>query len=54
MTLLSQYMPLQYAAFRAGTLDNNPLSLIRHRIQEVVSIYARASGLAPNSVSQAH
>lgn len=46
MTLLSQFMPLQYAAFRAGQLNNDPLSLIRHWIQEVVSTYARASGLA--------
>ncbi|MHC6647361.1 D-tagatose-bisphosphate aldolase, class II, non-catalytic subunit [Alteromonas portus] len=46
MTLLSQFMPLQYAAFRAGTLNNDPLSLARHWIQEVVSTYARASGLA--------
>ena len=46
MTLLSQFMPLQYAAFRAGTLNNDPHSLVRHRIQEVVSTYARASGLS--------
>lgn len=46
ITLLSQFMPLQYAAFRAGTIDKDPLSLVRHWIQEVVSIYARASGLS--------
>jgi D-tagatose-1,6-bisphosphate aldolase subunit GatZ/KbaZ len=54
MTLLSQFMPVQYAAFRERTLNNDPLSLIRHRIQEVVSTYARACELAPNSVSRAH
>jgi D-tagatose-1,6-bisphosphate aldolase subunit GatZ/KbaZ len=46
MTVLSQFMPHQYAALRAGVLSNDPLSLIRHRIQEVVSTYARASGLS--------
>jgi len=46
ITLLSQFMPLQYAAFRAGTINKDPLSLVRHWIQEVVSTYARASGLS--------
>ena len=54
MTLLSQFMPLQYAAFRAGTLNKDPLSLVRHQIQEVVSIYARASGLAANGAPAVH
>lgn len=46
MTILSQFMPNQYAALRAGALKNDPHSLIRHRIQELVSSYARASGLS--------
>ena len=46
MTVLSQFMPHQYEAHRAGVLSNDPVSLIRHRIQEVVSTYARASGLS--------
>lgn len=46
MTVLSQFMPNQYAALRAGALKNDPHSLIRHRIQELVSSYARASGLS--------
>jgi len=51
--LLSQFMPRQYAAVRAGTLDNDPLSLVRHWIQEVLSTYARASGLASPNGSRA-
>ena len=47
LTVLSQFMPHQYAALRAGALSNDPRALIRHRIQEVVSTYARASGLSP-------
>ncbi len=46
MTVLSQFMPRQYEALRAGELSNKPVSLVRHRIQEVVSSYARASGLS--------
>lgn len=32
LTLLSQYMPRQYEAVRRGTLDPQPLALVRHAI----------------------
>ncbi len=42
LTLLSQFMPAQYAAVRQRALRNHPEDLIRHRILEVMDIYARA------------
>jgi D-tagatose-1,6-bisphosphate aldolase subunit GatZ/KbaZ len=46
LTVLSQFMPNQYAALRAGRLANHPRALARHRIGEVISGYARACGYA--------
>jgi D-tagatose-1,6-bisphosphate aldolase subunit GatZ/KbaZ len=46
LTVLSQFMPNQYAALRAGRLANHPRALARHRIGEVISGYARACGWA--------
>jgi D-tagatose-1,6-bisphosphate aldolase subunit GatZ/KbaZ len=43
-TLLSQYLPEQYDAMRAGSILNVPASLIRDRIRKVVRIYAAACG----------
>ena len=42
LPLLGQYMPLQYAAIRAGGLDASPRSLIRHQVMQVTGIYAQA------------
>jgi D-tagatose-1,6-bisphosphate aldolase subunit GatZ/KbaZ len=44
LTLLSQYMPLQYAAVRSGQARNLPDDLIRQKILEVVDIYSAAVG----------
>lgn len=44
-TLLSQFLPSQYAAVRRGTLRENPVNLIRHKILEVLDIYASACGM---------
>ncbi len=43
-TLLSQYLPAQYDAWRSGELSLAPADLIRHKILEVTGIYARACG----------
>lgn len=40
--LLSQYLPEQYRAVRAGTLANTPEALVRHRIGLCLDEYARA------------
>jgi len=44
ITLLSQYMPVQYHMIRLEKLSNNPLDLIRHKIMEVTSFYSHACG----------
>ncbi|MFT4113817.1 D-tagatose-bisphosphate aldolase, class II, non-catalytic subunit [Silvibacterium sp.] len=41
-TLISQYLPLQYAKLRAGAIDSHPVALIRDHIREVLRQYARA------------
>ncbi len=41
-TLLSAYMPVQYAAVRAGKLRKEPLELVIHASQDALRPYARA------------
>ncbi len=42
LTLLSQYLPVQYAAIRAGSLLNEPRELLLHRVAAVLRGYADA------------
>ena len=42
LPLISQYLPLQYAAIRAGTLKNSPEALIRYHIMQVLKTYSLA------------
>ncbi len=42
VTLLSQYLPLQYQAIISGQLINQPLAIIYFHIQQVTAPYARA------------
>lgn len=42
LTLLSQFMPIQYAAVRTGTLNRAPRALVRHAVQHVLAGYAAA------------
>jgi D-tagatose-1,6-bisphosphate aldolase subunit GatZ/KbaZ len=44
LTLLSQYLPQQYDAVRAGAIRNQPSGLIQDRIRKVLRIYAHACG----------
>ncbi len=44
LTLLSQYLPEQYDAVRAGSVRDDPASLIDDRIRKVVRIYSAACG----------
>jgi len=44
VSLLSQYLPDQSAAVRGGSLSNDPVSLIQHKILEVIDHYAQACG----------
>ena len=42
LSLLHQYMPLQYKKVMAGNLDNHPIDLIYDRIIDQIKDYARA------------
>jgi len=42
MPLLSQYMPLQYAAVRTGQLQPVPRQLVRHAVMRILARYATA------------
>jgi len=44
LTLLSQYLPLQYQAIRSGRISNEPVELIRNKIMEITSVYSYACG----------
>ena len=44
LTLLSQHLPEQYDAVRAGAVRNDPASLIDDRIRKVLRIYSAACG----------
>jgi D-tagatose-1,6-bisphosphate aldolase subunit GatZ/KbaZ len=42
LTLLSQYLPLQYGAIRAGQLKNDPREIVFDGVQQVLRTYDRA------------
>jgi D-tagatose-1,6-bisphosphate aldolase subunit GatZ/KbaZ len=42
LTLISQYLPVQYAAIRAGRLKNDPRELVLHGVEQVLRQYDRA------------
>jgi D-tagatose-1,6-bisphosphate aldolase subunit GatZ/KbaZ len=46
LPLLSQYLPRQAEAIRAGTISNNPVSIIHDKVRESLARYADACGLA--------
>jgi D-tagatose-1,6-bisphosphate aldolase subunit GatZ/KbaZ len=43
VTLLSQYLPVEYEAVRAGALASDPAALIEHRIRAVLACYSAAT-----------
>lgn len=45
LTLISQYLPLEYKAIRAGEIANQPEAIIRYHIQLVLRAYATACGM---------
>jgi len=47
LTLLSQYLPAEYEAIRAGRLQSLPLALIQEHICRVLRVYAAACAAAP-------
>jgi D-tagatose-1,6-bisphosphate aldolase subunit GatZ/KbaZ len=44
LPLVAQYLPRQAEAIRAGTIDNNPIAIIHHKIQESLARYSEACG----------
>jgi D-tagatose-1,6-bisphosphate aldolase subunit GatZ/KbaZ len=42
LTLLSQYLPIQYAAVRQGSLANDPRALLLDGVAQVLRDYAKA------------
>jgi D-tagatose-1,6-bisphosphate aldolase subunit GatZ/KbaZ len=45
LTLVSQYLPQEYDAIRAGQIEQTAEAIIRHRIQLVLRVYAAACGI---------
>ena len=48
LTLLSQYLPIECEAIRAGTLQNEALAIIAHHIRRVLRFYGVACGAREN------
>jgi D-tagatose-1,6-bisphosphate aldolase subunit GatZ/KbaZ len=44
LSLVSQFLPVQYAQIRAGELDNEPRAIIWDKINNVLDGYAYACG----------
>ena len=47
LPLVSQYLPLAYAAIRAGHLLPDPSSMVQHQVRSVLQAYAAACGTLP-------
>ena len=45
LSLIDQFLPVQYQALRSGEITNNPYDFIHHRIIEVLRIYSTATGM---------
>jgi D-tagatose-1,6-bisphosphate aldolase subunit GatZ/KbaZ len=50
LTLISQYLPLEYEAIRVDQIENQPGAMIRYHIQLVLRSYAAACGMGRNSL----
>jgi D-tagatose-1,6-bisphosphate aldolase subunit GatZ/KbaZ len=48
LTLISQYLPQEYTAIRAGQIEQRPEAIIRYHIQSVLRTYAAACGMGEN------
>ena len=44
LTLISQYLPLEYEAIRVGRIQASPTQLIGYHIQTILHKYAKACG----------
>lgn len=46
MTMLSQFLPSQYAHIRQGVLENNPRAVVLDKVRDVLRVYWTACGLS--------
>jgi D-tagatose-1,6-bisphosphate aldolase subunit GatZ/KbaZ len=53
LTLVSQHLPQEYEAIRAGQIEEQPEAIIRYHIQLVLRVYATACGLTRHGLPQA-
>jgi len=53
LTLLSQYLPRQYAAVREGALDNDPRAFVLDNVATVLRAYANACAPAARKTPHA-
>jgi D-tagatose-1,6-bisphosphate aldolase subunit GatZ/KbaZ len=44
LPLVAQYLPRQAEAIRAGTIENNPIAIVHHKVRESLARYAEACG----------
>jgi D-tagatose-1,6-bisphosphate aldolase subunit GatZ/KbaZ len=54
LTLISQYLPIQYAAIRDGALRNDPRDLVLAGVEHVLLAYDRACHPVQNGGASAH
>ncbi|GAC1496546.1 MAG: hypothetical protein NVS1B6_01750 [Steroidobacteraceae bacterium] len=50
LTLINQYLPVQYAAIREGRLKNDPRELVLDSVEQVLRQYDRACRSAGRAV----
>lgn len=46
LTLISQFLPIQYQNFRSGKIENHPRQLVWDRIKEVTACYSQACSIS--------
>ena len=51
LTLVSQYLPREYEAIRAGQIEQTAEAIIRYHIQLVLRTYAAACGMEKNGLA---
>lgn len=49
LPLVAQYLPRQADAVRAGSINNNPIAIIHHKVRESLARYADACGFVPGT-----
>jgi len=49
--LLDQYMPAQLNAVKSGKINNDPVEIIHHKINEVLKIYSLATGMSNSEIT---